>query len=260
MNIGDVLSLYDRDERQDTEEMGMRREVAPGVVRLVDTQGTQSAIVYSELDETTADAVIEREIRHFTGLGHVLEWKLFGHDRPQGLHQRLVDRGFAAEERESVMVLDLGQVPPALLRPVPATVRRIRTPAELKDVTKVREAVWPGQHPWLEERIAYILRTDPQRMSVYAVYDGDEPVSAGRIHFPAMSRFASIWGGATLPDRRGRGFYTALLAARVQEAIGRQVRYLTIDAGAMSRPIVEKLGFREITWAQAHVYASDGRV
>ncbi len=260
MDIDRVLALYDRDERRDTEEFAMRREVAPGVVRLVDSEGTQSAIVFSELDERTADAVIEREMRYFGELGHVLEWKLFGHDRPSDLHRRLLDHGFFAEERESVMVLDLEEVSPVLLRPVPKSVRRIAAPEELKDMTKVREAVWPGQLTWLEERLAQLLRADPDRVSVYAVYDQGEPVAAGRIHFPARSRFASIWGGATVPDRRGQGFYTALLAARVQEAMRRQVRYLTIDAGAMSRPIVAKLGFEEITWAQAHVHAvQEGR-
>ncbi len=256
MDVAEVLALYDRDERRNTEEMGMRREVAPGVVRLVDTVGTQSAIVFSQLKAQTADAVILREMRYFAELGHVLEWKLFGHDRPADLRQRLLDRGFEPEERESIMVLDLAEPPAALLRPLPEALRRIRTAEALKDVTRVREAVWPGQHPWLEQRLAWMLRTDPERLSVYAIYDDDEPVCAGRIHFPAGSRFASLWGGATLSQRRGRGFYTALLAARVQEAIARHVRFLTIDAGAMSRPIVEKLGFREITWAQAHIYAA----
>ena len=40
-----------------------------------------------------------------------------------------------------------------------------------------------------------------------------------------------------------QGFYTALLAVRVQEAIARGRRYLTIDASPMSRPIVERFGF-----------------
>ena len=45
--------------------------------------------------------------------------------------------------------------------------------------------------------------------------------------------------------------YTALLAARVQEARARGVPYLTIDAGEMSRPIVARHGFATITTATA---------
>ncbi|EQD40871.1 GCN5-related N-acetyltransferase, partial [mine drainage metagenome] len=66
-------------------------------------------------------------------------------------------------------------------------------------------------------------------------------------------------GGATVPDYRGRGLYTALLAVRLQEAKRRGARFLTIDAGPMSRPIVEKYGFRLLTFAQAHVRENGSR-
>ena len=61
---------------------------------------------------------------------------------------------------------------------------------------------------------------------------------------------------------RGRGLYTALLAARVHEARLRGVPYLTVDAGSMSRPIVARHGFEIITWATDcnwEVPAEDGR-
>lgn len=254
-----MLAQYDCDERQNTEELGMRREVAPGVVRLVDLRGAQSAVVYSQLDDENADDVIRREIAYFDGLGHEFEWKLYAHDLPQDLNRRLLEHGFSAEEPEAIMVLDLAQAPKALLEPVPAAVQKIALPEELSDVTRVREAVWPGEHLGLEERLGYMLRTDPERLSVYAVYDRGEPVCAGRIHFPRQSSFASLWGGATLPSHRGQGFYTALLAVRVQEAIARHMRYLTIDASAMSQPIVEKHGFRLLTWAQAHMHSPGSR-
>jgi hypothetical protein len=45
---------------------------------------------------------------------------------------------------------------------------------------------------------------------------------------------------------RGQGLYTALLAIRAQEAISRHVEFLTVDASAMSRPILEKFGFIKI--------------
>ena len=253
MDIERVRTLYDRDERREAEELGMRREEAPGVVRLVDLDGTHSAIIYSALDAAGADKAIAREIDYFDGIGHELEWKLYTHDGPADLHQRLCERGFIAGEFEAIMVLDLARAPQALLGPVPAGVRRITRPEELQDVTRVREAVWPGEHGWLEEKLGTMLRADPERLSLYVFYEGGEPVSAARIHFPAHSAFASLWGGATLPQSRGRGCYTALLAVRVQEAVRRGMRYLTIDASPMSRPIVAKHGFQLITWSQEHV-------
>jgi hypothetical protein len=63
------------------------------------------------------------------------------------------------------------------------------------------------------------------------------------------TQFASLWAGSTLERFRKRGLYTAVLAAMVQEAMQKGRRYLTIDAGPMSRPIVEKHGFRLLAHA-----------
>ena len=248
-----VRALYDRYERREAEETGMRREEAPGVVRLVDLWGDHSAIIYSELDAGSAGGAIRREKAHFAALGHELEWKLFAHDGPPDLACRLEEQGFRPEEPETVLALDLAQAPANLLAPVSADVRVLRTPSELADLTRVRSAVWPDDAGWLEERLSYMLRREPERMSVYVVYEGGEPVCAGRIQFPRQGGFAGIWGGATVPAKRRRGYYTALLAVRVQEALRRGMRYVTIDAGPMSLPIVAKHGFCEIARTQAFV-------
>ncbi len=88
-----------------------------------------------------------------------------------------------------------------------------------------------------------------QRMSVYVAYVDDQPASAAWIYFPKKSQFASLWGGSTVTDFRKQGLYTALLAVRAQEAKGRQVTYLTVDASPMSRPILEKFGFKMIAYS-----------
>jgi predicted acetyltransferase len=83
------------------------------------------------------------------------------------------------------------------------------------------------------------------------------PASVGWIQFPNNSQFASLWGGTTLPEYRGQGLYTAIMAIRVQEAIRREYSYLTIDASKMSRPIAEKYGFELLTYAHACIWHPD---
>src|SRR5439155_13713816 len=53
-------------------------------------------------------------------------------------------------------------------------------------------------------------------------------------------------GGAVLPDARGRGAYRALVAARWDDAVERGTPALVTQAGRMSAPILERLGFREV--------------
>ena len=56
----------------------------------------------------------------------------------------------------------------------------------------------------------------------------------------------TLFGGATLPEARGRGAYRALVAARWEDAVARGTPVLVTQAGAMSRPILARLGFREV--------------
>lgn len=55
-----------------------------------------------------------------------------------------------------------------------------------------------------------------------------------------------LCGGATLPEARGRGAYRALVAARWQAAVERGTPVLVVQAGKMSRPILERLGFERV--------------
>jgi GNAT superfamily N-acetyltransferase len=53
----------------------------------------------------------------------------------------------------------------------------------------------------------------------------------------------NLFGGSVLHEARGRGVYQALLRARWDFAVERGTPALTVQAGRMSKPIVERLGF-----------------
>ena len=53
----------------------------------------------------------------------------------------------------------------------------------------------------------------------------------------------NLFGGSVLPEARGRGVYRALVRARWEAAVDRGTPALTVQAGRMSRPICERLGF-----------------
>jgi GNAT superfamily N-acetyltransferase len=213
----------------------------------VDLIGSSSAVIYSRLTADTTDAAIEAQTAYFQSLGHEFEWKAYAHDQPPDLIQRLAARGFAIDETEAIVVLDVRDAPPELLAPTP-TVRRLNHVDELRDVSTVKHQLGDDRGV---ERLAYEMTHEPDYLSVYVAYADGAPAACGWIRFPKTSAFASMWGGSTVPDLRNKGLYTALLAARVQEALGRGWRYVTVDAGHMSRPILEKRGFRLLTYATA---------
>lgn len=245
-----MITLYNQDQRQTVEYPGMRREVTPNVVRHIDTSGNgEGAIIYSQLDGANADDSIREQVAYFENIGQDFEWKVYDYDRPSDLKERLAACGFHVEEAEAIMVLDLEEAPEILWQPGLSTVQRIRDPEKLSDVLIVEEQVWNEDFSSLGHYLEEALSNYPEQMSVYVAYVDEQPASAAWIYFPKHSQFASLWGGSTISSFRKQGLFTALLAVRAREAKARQVRYLTVDASPMSRPILEKFGFEMIAYS-----------
>ena len=245
-----IIALYDQEQRIDIEYPTVRREVTQTVVRYIDTSSTGGGtVIYSQLDETNVDDVIREQVSFFESIGQQFEWKVYDYDRPSDLKERLESYGFIAEEAEAIMVLDLEEVPRLLEQPILTNVQRIADPEKLSDVLSIQEQVWGEDFSSLGNYLRETLNNYPEQMSVYVAYIDKQPVSAAWIYFPKHSQFASLWGGSTLSSFRKQGLYTALLAVRAQEAKARNVRYLTVDASTMSRPILEKFGFEMIAYA-----------
>lgn len=260
MERDELLTLFDREQRIDIEFPDMRKEVLPHVVRFVRPAPGMSFILYSRLDEADVDAVIEEQVAYFSENDQRFEWKVYDHDTPADLKERLVAHGFEPEDPDAVMVLDVQEAPPVLLEPVTADVRALTERDQLDDVITVLEAVWGGDFSWVTERLGSHLEV-PGYLNVYVAYAGadDEPACAGWIYFYSNSQFAGLWGGSTVSEYRKQGLYTAVLAARVQEAMRRGYRFLTIDASPMSRPIVARHGFKLLTYAHACEWQGAGQ-
>ncbi|XAZ31016.1 GNAT family N-acetyltransferase [Paenarthrobacter ureafaciens] len=72
-------------------------------------------------------------------------------------------------------------------------------------------------------------------------------VSAGRLEPVPGTDFAGIWGGATLPEWRGRGIYRAITARRAQSALARGKTLINSDSTEFSRPILERSGLIKVS-------------
>jgi GNAT superfamily N-acetyltransferase len=241
------------------EQMRRRPEVgAPGrrveqdgpVVRSVpESEGGWAGVTWSDLDETNADAVIAAQVARFADVGRPWEWKLYSYDRPADLPDRLRAAGFTPEPEEALLVaaiadLDLDVPPPDGLELRPVSGRR-----DAEALVAVHDEVFGGDHAAIGENLLAGLAREPASMAgVVAVCPaaGDKPVCAARVEFHDGTEFASLWGGGTLPEWRGRGVFRAVVAYRAALAAARGFTYLQVDASPDSRPILRRLGFAEL--------------
>jgi len=244
MDKTELLEIFTRQQRIEVEYPDTRREVDGSVIRHINLAGEEGFVIYSRLDEESAEAAISAQIARFQDIPQDFEWKVYDYDTPKDLIDRLRRRGFEMDDPEALLVLELAAGPEAFVRPVPPSVVRITDPGEIDAVVALENAVWETGHHDLGELLKRDLQEHPEMVSVYISYQGLQPAAAAWIYFHAGSSFASLWGGATLPPFRNQGHYALLLAARAQEAYARGFSLLTVDASPMSRPILEKHGFQ----------------
>ncbi len=244
MDRSELIELFNREQRIEVRMPDVRVEEDGRVIRSIALSGEFGFILFSNLDEASADDVIREQVRFFQERGIDFEWKVFDYDRPADLRARLEAYGFEIGEPEALMVLPLDQDHKLLSQPVPAEIRKVTRDKEIDQIMVMEEEVWGEDHSDLGRELKLYLHKYPDYLSIYAAYEGGRPVSAAWSNLHHGSVFASLWGGSTLPVYRARGFYTGLLAARAQEAWQRGYRFLYVDASPMSRPILEKHGFQ----------------
>ena len=123
----------------------------------------------------------------------------------------------------------------------------MRARDDLDAIAALESAIWGDDRGWLADSLEAELAADPAALSIVVAECADGMVSAGWVRFVAGSRFATLWGGGTLPGWRGRGIYRALVAHRAVLAREHGSRYLQVDASEDSRPILQRLGFVAVT-------------
>jgi len=205
------------------------------------------------------DRLIARQRDYFAARGEALEWKTREHDRPADLTERLRAAGFVPEERETVVV---GLAEEMAVRepvvPEGVVIRQVTADADMHRIAAMESAVWGQDWSWLADDLIGRVDAAPDQIAVFVAEADGEVVSAAWLVFRAGTEFASLWGGSTLAERRGRGIYRALVAVRATLATARGVRHLHVDASDDSSPILRRLGFRAVTTTTPYVWSPPG--
>jgi hypothetical protein len=261
----ELLTAYDAQLRGDAEVAGAEIwDQAGPLWRAVFGRG--GFVSYQSLEGlggvTAVDALIAQTVAHFEGISQVeeFEWKTRGHDWPPDLDRRLRAHGLVPEEVETVMVGEAARLAVEVVLPDPVSVRRVDHLPDRETVIGAAAAMQRevfGAGPAAEEVLARIDLMDGLEEFWIAEADG-RVISAGRLTRVAGSEFAGLWGGATVPQWRGRGVYRTLTAARARSAIGHRVRYLHSDCSAMSRPILERSGLVAVTTTTPYKWRRSG--
>ncbi|WP_445527679.1 GNAT family N-acetyltransferase [Streptomyces cyslabdanicus] len=256
MDQAAVLALYDRDLREGArpDGPGTRVERVGNVVRQIGSDQDWSCVLWSDLDEASVDAAIAEQTARFGGSGVTFEWKVYGHDRPADLGQRLLAAGFAPEPEETLMVGDIAELHLDAEPPEGVQLRTVTDEAGVDLLVRVHEAAFGTDGSRLRHALLTRLAAEPDTLVAVVALAAGVPVSGARMELVPGTPFAGLWGGGTVEGWRGRGVYRALVAHRARAAADRGYRYLQVDASDQSRPILERLGFVALTTTTPYMY------
>lgn len=172
-------------------------------------------------------------------------WEVSSSATPPDLVERLEALGMVPDHDPHVVGMVLTAEPPAS----PAIeARAVSTLEEYRAAQRVMEAAFGMTEAQIAEKQSLDEQAwaerDPRLSETFLAWLDGEPVAAATATYTPHG--VVLNAGSTLPHARGRGAYRALVRARWDEAVRRGTPSLVTQAGAMSLPILSRLGFREV--------------
>jgi GNAT superfamily N-acetyltransferase len=170
-------------------------------------------------------------------------WEVGSSARPESLVELLHERGLVDSPYDALQIGMALTGEPSGVAPEGIDVRRVASNEDELVSARI------GAIAFGETGVAAKPYDPESPVVTYLAFIDGEPV--GRATGTFSEYGVTLFGGAVLPEWRGRGVYKALVHARLREAAERGSPVAVTQAGSMSRPILEKLGFREVCriWA-----------
>jgi GNAT superfamily N-acetyltransferase len=167
--------------------------------------------------------------------------------RPHDLGARLVASGLKKEDEIAGMVLTDLAVPIAVDPKIEIREATLHEAQAASDMM-ARAYGMPEEVARFFNVLLAMTDSKVQNRGYFAYLDGGtEPVGWSYLVYLPDSPIVLLGGAATLPEHRGRGIYSALVAKRLADARADGRRAAIIQAvRSTSAPIAAKLGFREV--------------
>lgn len=247
-----LLMGYDEQLRTDAETPSAVSATEHGPLRLVTFAGGRGFITYRDLDGADENAIrtlVAEALDHFRADPTIsrVEWKTRGHDHAPGLHEALVEGGFAAGVPESIMLGEASALAVDVALPEGVTLRTVVDDGDVRAMSAMADEAFgdPASGDTADALLRRLSRRDGMELWVAEVHE--QMVGAGRLEPVPGTDFAGIWGGATLEEWRGRGIYRALTAARARSALRMGKTLIHSDSTEYSRPILERAGLVKVS-------------
>jgi GNAT superfamily N-acetyltransferase len=224
-------------------ETGFERMLTDSYCLLVGPVPSFTQVSHLRVDPDAVAEVIHEVRAEITRRRHRrATWHVGSSASPADLVDRLRAHGLVADDHNAALVLS--REPAA--GPAGVVARRVESLEEFALSVEIAAIAFESEHvrEWADivaER--FELERAGRAPRAYLGFVDGEPVASAQVLLEPGCPAGLLVGGAVLPAARGRGAYRALVRARWDDALAAGFEALCVHAGAMSRPILERLGF-----------------
>lgn len=227
---------------------GLTRILTDRYCLLLGSQPTTTLVSRLRLDPDEVPEAIHEVREEIARSGHrEAVWRIGSSATPADLVDRLTAHGFVPSNRPGdephLTSMMLTEEPPAVDG---VEARRVESAAELKLASAISSAAFGEEEDDFDWDVRFVSERAGHIPRMYIAFVDGVPVGAARALVEPDCPAVMLISGAVLAEARGRGAYRALVRTRWDDAVAAHQPALVVHAGAMSRPILERLGFHAV--------------
>ena len=174
-------------------------------------------------------------------------WRVGSSATPADLVDRLTAHGFVPSDlpgqEPHLTSMVMTEEPPAVDG---VEARRIANAAELKLARAISSAAFGEEEEDMDWDVRFASERAGHAPRTYLAFVDGAAVGSATALVEADCPAVMLISGGVLAEARGHGAYRALVRARWDDAVAAGQPALVVHAGAMSRPILERLGFNAV--------------
>ena len=219
-----ILKLYDEQVRKNpitTPDLALIQ--GNGVLRV---EGAFNFVWSWDFQKSETEQLVTLQAEYFRQKGEELMWRVFDHDSPSNIEEHLKKQGFQPCPKSTLMVLPLESF---CIKNTVYEVRKVDSEETLIGFLNVAAQAFECDTDESEFNYFAKIIADPQ-FALYCAYANGIPVASGRMEIPHGSSFGLMFGGSVLKEYRGKGYYQALVTARIKWAKTLGLKYLSTEA------------------------------
>lgn len=215
-----------------------------------------SRVVRAVFTDRSADDEISRVVEFFEKRGKPFTWWIGPSTRPLDLGARLAAYGFELKGRDDGLARAVERLDIPLTSGV--TLEPVESEEQVREMVSIASAGFGHSadvaEAMVRERLSYLALPERRGGFLLARVSGMAAGYAGW-RDSGDGRCVYLSGAATLEEYRGRGIYSALLAARLSGAAERGRAWAAVQANPeTSSPILRRHGFEQRCAVEVYEY------